>query len=224
MSREFYQGGKLPHWHPPGATFFITARLHGSIPKSVIEQIKAEYQLALYEIRRENLTVENAEALLPEDLVAAIERLRRKKENEAGKRYFSRFDDFLDSNLNEPHWLRQPEIARLNFDNIHFYAEKYFEVWAFTLMSNHFHLLMTPRPGAPELWKILQNTKKFSGTQSNRLMGRTGPFWEEESYDHWLREGEFDRIVAYILNNPVKAGIVRNWQEYPWNYCHPSLL
>jgi len=69
-----------------------------------------------------------------------------------------------------------------------------------------------------------ENGKKFSSLQCNRLLCRKGHFWEEESYDHWLREGEFDRIVAYTLNNPVKAGIVSRWQDYPWTYCHPSLL
>lgn len=224
MSKYFYRGNKLPHWLPPGATFFVTARLYGSVPKAVIELLKAEYQLALHEIRHAKITPDNADALLPEELRTAIERIRRKKEYEAEKRYFGRFDDFLDSNLNEPHWLKQPDVARLNFDNIHVYAEKYFDLWAFTLMSNHVHLLMTPRLSAPLLWKIMQDMKKYSGVHSNRLLGRTGHFWEEESYDHWLREGEFDRVVAYILNNPVKAGIVSNWQDYPWNYCNPALL
>ena len=224
MDKYFYRSRKLPHWLPPGGTFFVTTRLYGSVPKVVIERLKAEYQLAMHEIRQANIAPENAEALLPDALRMAIERIRRKKEYEAEKRYFGKFDAFLDSNLNEPYWLRQPDIAHLNVENIHFYAKKYFDLWAFTIMSNHLHLLLTPRPGSPILWKIMQDMKKYSGLQSNRLLGREGHFWEHESYDHWLREGEFDRIVAYILNNPVKAGIVSNWQDYPWNYCNPALL
>jgi len=40
-------------------------------------------------------------------------------------------------------------------------------------------------------------------------LGRTGePFWQKESYDHWVRnQAEFLRIKAYIENNPVKAGL-----------------
>ncbi|MEO6038769.1 MAG: transposase [Saprospiraceae bacterium] len=222
--QHFYRGSKLPHWQPPTATFFVTARLYGSIPKTVIEQIKDAYQLALLEIQKANFRPDNADLLLPDELRQAIERMRRKKENAAGKRYFGQFDAFLDAGLNEPYWLQRPDIARLNAENIHFYAEKYFDLWAYTIMSNHIHLLLTLRPGAPMLWKVLQNMKKYSGLHSNRLLGRTGHFWEEESYDHWLRPGEFDRVLRYILNNPVKAGIVPTWQEHPWTYCNPALL
>ena len=85
-------------------------------------------------------------------------------------------------------------------------------------------MLLTIRNGMSALWKVLQDLKKYSGRQSNRILVRKGAFWEEESCDHWLRPGEFDRIVAYILNNPVKAKAVKHWKDHPWTYCHPSLL
>ena len=215
MYTHFYRGNKLPHWQPPEGSFFITARLYGSIPKVVIEQLKDAYHHALQEIRQARIVPDNAADLLPEELLQAIERIRRKKEYEAGKRYFSSFDNFLDSNLNEPYWLQRSDIARLNAENIHFYAEKYFDLWAFTIMSNHIHVLLTMRPGKTLLWKALQDMKKYSGLHSNRLLGREGFFWEEESYDHLLRPGEFDRILRYILNNPVKAKMVKCWHDYP---------
>ncbi|MBK8969052.1 MAG: transposase [Saprospiraceae bacterium] len=225
MSKYYYQGSKLPHWQPPEGTFFVTMRLFGSVPKNIIQALKASHQVALLEARQANCAPEEAEKLLPEELKVAVDRIRKKKEYEAGKRYFASFDDFLDSNLNEPHWLRQPEVAQLNAENLHFYAEKYFDLWAYTIMSNHIHLLLTLRPGAPILWKVLQDLKKYSGLHSNRLLGRSGSFWEEESYDHLVREPEeeFNRIAAYVLNNPVKAGIVTQWQAHPWTYCHPEL-
>ena len=222
MYEHFYRGGKLPHWQPPEGSFFITARLYGSIPKVIIEQLKAAYQLSILEIQQEKILPDNSATLQPEELLQAIGRIRRKKEYDAGKRYFSSFDHFLDSTLNEPYWLQQPEIAHLNAENIHHYAERYFDLWAFTIMSNHIHLLLTMRPGKTLLWKALQDMKKYSGLHSNRLLGRNGFFWEEESYDHLLRPGEFDRILRYILNNPVKAKMVRHWQEHPWTYCHPA--
>jgi hypothetical protein len=44
-------------------------------------------------------------------------------------------------------------------------------------------------------------------------------FWAHESYDHYVRDAdEWERIVAYVLNNPVKAGYVANWREWRWNY------
>jgi len=42
--------------------------------------------------------------------------------------------------------------------------------------------------------------------------------WQKESYDHWVRNAdEFRRIPAYIENNPVTAGLVREPQDYPWS-------
>lgn len=140
------------------------------------------------------------------------------------KRYFKKFDDFLDSRqLNEPHWLKQPDIARFELENIKHYAERYFELYACCIMSNHVHLLIKMKPGAPILWKVLQDMKKYSGRQINKKLGRKGKFWEDESYDHLVRPGEFDRIYWYILNNPVKAKLVKEWQEYPFLYCYADV-
>ena len=47
------------------------------------------------------------------------------------------------------------------------------------------------------------------------LTGRS--FWQEESYDHLVRhEGEFEKILSYIEENPVRAGLVRTVLEYPF--------
>jgi REP element-mobilizing transposase RayT len=73
----------------------------------------------------------------------------------------------------------------------------------------------------------MKSLKGYTARQANLHLRRTGQFWEEESYDHEVRDGaEFGRIVRYILNNPVKAGLVQHWSEWPWNYvapdCEPS--
>lgn len=91
-------------------------------------------------------------------------------------------------------------------------------------MSNHIDVMFTLLPGAPPLWKVMQDLKKYTAVHSNRLIGNEGEkFWEEESYDHVVREKEFNRILAYILNNPVKAGMVKNWDDWPWTYCCEEL-
>jgi hypothetical protein len=46
-----------------------------------------------------------------------------------------------------------------------------------------------------------------------------GEFWAHESYDHYVRDAdEWRRVIAYVLNIPVKAGYVDNWQAWKWNY------
>ena len=149
----------------------------------------------------------------------------KKKRYDAQKRQFKSWDGFLDSNLNGPYWLQNEEVAQLNADAIRFYDGKRYKLLAFCIMSNHIHLLFTLLPGAPPLWKVMQDLKKYTAVHSNRLIGNEGnKFWEEESYDHVVRDKAFNRILAYILNNPVKAGLVTNWNDWRWTYCSEDLL
>ena len=45
-----------------------------------------------------------------------------------------------------------------------------------------------------------------------------GSFWQAESYDHVVRNGELERIISYVLENPVKAGLVEDWEQWPYTY------
>lgn len=87
-------------------------------------------------------------------------------------------------------------------------------------------MMMTLLPEAPVLHKVLQHLKKNSAIKCNKFLCRVGQsFWEEESYDHIVRsDGEFDRIIHYILYNPLKAGFVKEWQQWPHTFCKPELL
>jgi REP-associated tyrosine transposase len=65
----------------------------------------------------------------------------------------------------------------------------------------------------------MKSLKGFTAWECNRALGRKGTFWQQESYDHVIRDSaEFQRIVRYVLNNPVKAGLVKDWREWKWNY------
>ncbi len=67
--------------------------------------------------------------------------------------------------------------------------------------------------------------KGRTGYACAKLLGRKGAFWQHESYDHVVRnENEFMRILEYIANNPVKAGLVKNWQDWAYTYINPDLL
>jgi putative transposase len=83
-------------------------------------------------------------------------------------------------------------------------------------MANHVHLLVTPLVSPS---KLLQSIKGYAARAANKLLERTGePFWQTESYDHWIRdESEFDRIRRYIENNPVRAGLVAKPEDYRWS-------
>jgi REP element-mobilizing transposase RayT len=100
---------------------------------------------------------------------------------------------------------------------------------AFSIMPNHAHVVFKPLPLQDEangenesyhsLASIMQSLKGFTAYKCNRLLGREGEFWAHESFDHFVRDyEEWMRIIAYVLNNPVKAGYVSKWQEWRWSY------
>jgi REP element-mobilizing transposase RayT len=114
-------------------------------------------------------------------------------------------------------YLREPEIAQIVVACIEKGVELgHYELFAWVIMPNHVHLLIRPLV-APQL--LLKSLKGASAREANRVLGRTGePFWQKESYDHWVRnQEEFQRIWRYIENNPVKAGLVSSPEEYLWS-------
>ncbi|HRI61744.1 MAG TPA: transposase [Saprospiraceae bacterium] len=134
------------------------------------------------------------------------------------------YDQALDTNLNEPYWLKMPEIGQVVFDSLLFIGKEEADVWAFSIMPNHVHVLLTHKPEKRPLYKLLQSHKGYTARCCNKILGRTGAFWQDESYDHVARrDGEFERIVLYILQNPVKAGLVKNWQDWPLTFLHSAL-
>ena len=131
----------------------------------------------------------------------------------------------MDTNPNGPYWLREPAVAEVVADAMHFYDQKYYDLLSYCIMPNHVHMMMTLLPSAPKLFKIMQNLKRYTALNANKLLDRGGSFWEEESYDHLVRsEEELYRILNYILRNPEKAGFVQNWQEWRFTFAKPELL
>ena len=63
----------------------------------------------------------------------------------------------------------------------------------------------------------MHSLKSYTAHKANKILGRQGPFWQHESYDHWVRdEAELERIVAYIIANPVTVKLVA--QPYDWYF------
>ena len=135
----------------------------------------------------------------------------------AGKA-FVWMDRYLDQTKVGPHWLSNEQLAALVTDSILFGAQqlRHYDLGAFVVMPNHVHLLVTPHVPVPKLTKRL---KGFTAREANRILNRTcEPFWQGESYDHWVRnEGERHKIKAYIENNPVAAGLAATPEDYRWS-------
>lgn len=126
-------------------------------------------------------------------------------------------DRHMDNPKHGPLYLQQAEIANVVVASIHKGVELgHYELGAYVVMPNHVHLLA--RPLVPPD-RLLRSLKGATAREANLLLGRTGePFWQKESYDHWVRnEGEFLKIRAYIENNPVKAGMALRSEDFPWS-------
>ena len=204
--RPFYRRN-LPHIQPPGAMLFITYRLAGSLPRAVIERLLAEQE-----------ALERRLAALPrgpEREALAYQELRR---------LFGRWDKALDTNPDGPHWLRNRPVADEVAASLRFLDGKQYDLDCYCIMSNHVHVVLTPRRdehgGYWSVQNIMHSLKGYTASKSNRLLGRKGPFWQHESYDHIVRdEGEWLRIRRYVIDNPVKVGLVGAWQDWEWTYC-----
>jgi len=67
----------------------------------------------------------------------------------------------------------------------------------------------------------MHSLKSYTANEGNKILGRSGSFWQRESYDHWVRdEDELERIVNYIRNNPVAAGLTDHAHEWRWSSCY----
>ncbi|THH39399.1 transposase [Neolewinella litorea] len=69
------------------------------------------------------------------------------------------------------------------------------------------------------LSEVMRRIKGASARDINLYLDRRGTFWQKDSYDHYVRDAKaFENILYYILYNPVKAGLVTEWREYPFTY------
>jgi putative transposase len=131
---------------------------------------------------------------------------------------FATLDRLLENTRTGPFYLRQPAIADMVVEVLYYNAHVLCRhtLHAFVVMPNHVHLLMSIHVSLPQITKAL---KGYTAKRANQMLTRTGnPFWQEETYDHLVRgPAEQKRIRLYIEQNPVRAGLVREADEYRWS-------
>jgi putative transposase len=114
-------------------------------------------------------------------------------------------------------WLSDTQVARQVVETIRAgESRKFYELSAWVVMPNHVHLLILPHVAMPQITHWI---KGRTAREANLLLRRVGqPFWQHESYDHWVRnEKEFLRIAAYVEENPVSAGLAATPESWPWS-------
>lgn len=114
-------------------------------------------------------------------------------------------------------WLRQPAVAQAVEDAILYFDGQRYRLLAWCIMQNHVHIVVEPANGNA-LGGIVHSWKSFSAKQANRILGRSGAFWHKDYFDRFIRdEGHLVRTIAYVENNPVKAGLVSLSSTWRWS-------
>ena len=215
--------GRLPHWERAKGTYFVTFRLTGTLPSQVLESWETE--------RRE---------------IEALAKRQGRDLNEQERRrlhdlYSERIDTYLDSGVGEC-WLRNPNVAPMLVRALQFFDGQRYDLHAWCVMPNHVHVVFTvagivapasSRQLAPRsrqdggatrsvrmtpLAAILHSWKSYTANEANKILRRNGEFWQREYYDHFIRDDrDLDRCVAYTVQNPVKSGLCKRWEDWPWS-------
>ncbi len=219
MKTHYIRNG-LPHLHFIGATFAVTTNLHDAIPKSMQLKLQKDLRMRLLEI-------EAKKSPCKEDQVAEAHRL-----------YQHQMEELLHVSNKQEHLLKNPEAATIVADKILAFDGLFYKCYAFTVMSNHIHLLLDFSVQLPDGYDgeseldsytnldiVMKRIKGGSAVAINRLFNRKGAVWKAGYYNRFIRnERHLANEYSYILNNPVKAGIVRDWREHPFTYSRAEFI
>lgn len=207
--KEFYRR-HLPHFQQPGQLYFITWCTKDAVPPKALNS----YSIQLMQIKskieeaKRNNESEDTICLLKAELY-----IIRKK-------YMKAFDDLLHLQTKYIIDLSKSENTKIIIDALCFWEGKRIENYAICVMSNHVHWVLKvlnkdENGNLVYLQDILQSVKRFYANRINFSEKCTGSLWHNESYDTTIRdELHFENAVNYTLQNPVKAGLVKNWWDW----------
>jgi REP element-mobilizing transposase RayT len=182
---------RLPHWEDAVAVYFVTFRLADSLPSAVLQEF--EFERA--------------------DIIATAKAMRREltlpERSRLVKLFVRRMETHLDAGSGSC------LLAKLNVADMlvrtlrHFHGSRY-RLHAWCVMPNHVHVVFRPL-AEYKLSAVLHAWKSYSAKEANRILRRSGDFWQREYYDHLIRdERDLQRCIRYVLDNPKKAGL-KNW-------------
>jgi REP element-mobilizing transposase RayT len=137
-----------------------------------------------------------------------------------GKRHFVTF--VTKDRRTLPEWARDIVLESICHDDAIRYT-----LDAAVVMPDHSHVILTPgvdeqRQRVMPLFEIMKAIKGASGRRINQRLECHGSIWQEESFDHVLRSAEnIDAKILYVLENPVRKGLVSDWHLYRWVWHRP---
>jgi putative DNA methylase len=127
-----------------------------------------------------------------------------------------RIDAYLDAGhgcclLQDARCARVVIAAWRHFDGVRY------DLGPWVVMPNHVHCMVRIHPGHP-LPDIVRGWKHFTAVAINRLLGLRGRLWQPDFWDRCIRDQDHaERAAAYILDNPVRAGLAPGRHAWPWS-------
>lgn len=159
---------------------------------------------------------------------AELEKLQtilNSKTDEGKKKFFKKYDALLDRPFNNVKHLQKTKIAEICTNSILHFDGKDILVICFVIMPNHIHLVFELVSKTRSVGDILASIKKYSAREANKILKQKGKFWQAESFDRLVRdEKELFNIIKYVLLNPVNAGLVEDYKDWPHTYCRKEYL
>jgi REP element-mobilizing transposase RayT len=184
---KVHHRGHLPHWRVDNGLYSITYRLADSLPQAAMERLR--------EIERSRRPANAVEAF---DIRRTLER---------------HIDDELHLGRGSCA-LKSQRIAEEVIATWRLFDRKRYELFAWCVMPNHVHVVLRLFRG-DDLDRVLHSWKSYTANFANRLLGRTGAFWQREYFDRLIRsDADLEDTIEYVVRNPERAGLT-NW-PYVW--------
>ena len=144
---------------------------------------------------------------LPQSVLRRIRmEIELKKPENISRETFVLAERYLDKGYGSC-FLKRRDVAAIVRDALFKYDGERYRLNSWVIMPNHAHVMMRPLEGQ-KYEKIMHSIKSYTANEANKLLGRTGAFWMREAFDRYIRDNEhFGRVISYIENNPVKAGL-----------------
>jgi Rad3-related DNA helicase/REP element-mobilizing transposase RayT len=190
---DIRQGAYLPHWTRDGAVYAVNFRLADSLPRHVLEAWLRDRDAIIGNAKQQR------RPLSPEE------------SRELDRLHSEHVEKYLDAGHGAC-LLRQEPVARLVEGALKHFDGVRYRLLAWCVMPNHVHAVIQPNAGE-DLPKILHSWKSHTAHAANKLLGRSGEFWQPEYYDHLVRdESDLRHAVEYAWSNAEAAGL----GPWPW--------
>ena len=189
------KGAYLPHWTAKGGIYHVRFRLADSLPESIRRELSSE------KIRLLALTDNSKDILTRYDRKRLVVLWSEKMEKALDAGYGSCV-------------LKSDSLASIVAEAITFFEGERYRLYSWCIMPNHVHVVAQPL-GEFALSQIIHTWKSFTAKRCNAQLGRSGEFWQKESYDHLVRDDDDLRhCIDYVYLNSEKAGLM----DWKWRW------